>query len=155
MPLTKDIIEAAPNLAADVVREWAAMNGSQWPRPSEPIDANDLVALIRRLGEAALTREGERGKPTRDLIRVAIQHGRERRADGFTEEMLFREYHLLRRGLWSELKQTNPELASETIIRIDAEISMATCASLRGFHSLPDLAGDEMLVEEIARNWQA
>lgn len=155
MPLTKDVIDAAPDLAAGVVRDWSASGPSRVLDRRHPIDENDLVALICRLGEAALTRETGAGKPRRELIRAAIQHGRERRTDGFTEEMLFLEYHLLRRGLWNELRRRNPELASETIMRIDAEISMATCASLRGFHSLPDLAGDEMLVEEIARNWQS
>lgn len=67
--------------------------------------------------------------------------------------MLFREYHLLRQGLWKHLKRANLEDATETIIRIDSEITMATAVSLHGLVTSPDDVDDDALVEELAKRW--
>lgn len=153
MPLTQNIIDAAPDVVAGVVREWSRLAPADWQARREPIDSNGLEGLVRRLCEAALTRDARPGRPTRELIRAAIQHGRERRRIGFSEEMLVREYHLLRRACWNVLSKKGWQQASETLMRIDNEISLATSACLRGFHRSEDIIGDELLVEEVARNW--
>lgn len=154
MPLTQDVIEAAADLAAAVVRDWTSLaDSSPWAETVEPIDEDHLADLIRCLGEAALARQTGAGGPSKSLIRAAIQHGRDRSADRFTEEMLFREYHLLRRGLWEELKRRDVGLAAETIVQIDAEITLATAASLHGFHLGQTDADEESLADQIARRW--
>lgn len=152
MPLTRDVIEAAPEVAAGVVRDWRSLAEQfHWTRDS--IDEDHLAELICKLGEAALARESGSLDASRELVRAALQHGRDRHDDGFSEEMLFREYHLLRRGLWEQLKRKNPEGAAETIMRIDSEITMATSASLQGFHRSHAEVADESHVDQTAERW--
>lgn len=156
MPLTEDVIDAAPALAAAVVQEWAtAADRFNWRGIRKAIDEDHLADLVRRLGEAALARQDGASGPSRELVWTAVLHGVGRREDGFTEEMLFQEYYLLRRCMWGALKRKSPESAAETIMRIDAEITMATNASLQGFHlENRDLIG-ERLLDEIAKRWSA
>lgn len=152
MPLSADVIEKAPELAAGVVRDWSRLKEqAPWSGP-DPIGVDHLEDLIRQLGEAALARKNN-GSASKELIREAFEHGRARRDDGFTDDMLFREFHLIRQGLWEQLKRSDPEDAATTIMRIDAEITMATAASMHGFFSSPDEVDDDALVETIARRW--
>ena len=153
MPLTREVLDAAPELAAGIVRDWSALASTfGWSESKGRIDQDHLVDLIGQLAEAALHRDVTGGDASVGLLRTALEHGRDRRADGFSEEMLLREYHLLRRGLWENLKRISPESATETILRIDGEITMATAASLRGFHQ-EEGADEDALIEQIARNW--
>jgi hypothetical protein len=71
------------------------------------------------------------------MLHVAARHGETRLKQGFTEAILFEELYLLRQAIWRYIRdrQDRPaSLASEAIIRIDAILSLAGKASLRGFH---------------------
>ncbi len=136
------------------MRDWDAIAASAaWLDVPQPMDEDGLSDLIRLLAEAARDRErGEEGA-SKALIRAALIHGRERRGNGFSEDLLFREYHLLRRGLWERLREVGPRDAADAILRIDAEITMATAASLHGFHTEGTPTVDEELVEQLASRW--
>ena len=157
MPLSSLVLEEAPRLAAAVVREWrrdAASFG--WSGTEDSIDEDHLAELIQALAASALARDSGPPDAARALVRTAVLHGRERREDGFTEEMLFREYHLLRRGLWEELRKNDPDSAGDTILRIDAEITLATGASLRGYHwEDEEELDEEELVDDILERWSS
>lgn len=154
MPFIREVASAAPILSAAVVRKWQGMAQSfGWAEDHDPIDEDHLVELIQRLAEAAIAREEGAVDACKELVSSAFQHGRARRVDGFSEDMVFREYHLLRLGLWEELRSRNTEHAAETIMRVDVEITMATAASLQGFHAGGDKSGDDTLVNRIAHQW--
>lgn len=156
MPLTPDVVAVADTVATLVVAAWLELPpAARLTSRPDPIDEDHLPQLIRTLGETALARR-EREQdyeyaPPKPLILEAIRHGRERRDDGFNEDMLFREYHLVRRGLWEELKRRDPAAAAETIMRIDVEMSMATAASLHGFLAASEDA--EALADQLAARW--
>lgn len=155
MPILQKVIDAAPALAVGVVSDWDTLaTNSPWLNVPQPLDEDGLAELIRLLAEAAREREsGSRKGASRQLIRAALRHGRERRDDGFSEDLLFREYHLLRRGLWERLSDIGPDEAGEAILRIDAEITMATAASMHGFHTEGAPEPDPELVEMLTQRW--
>lgn len=71
----------------------------------------------------------------REKVWAAVEHGVTRRKDGYDEPLLIAEYHLLRRALWDYVRRnTRPGEALEVITRIDTAISLATMASIRGYH---------------------
>lgn len=73
----------------------------------------------------------------RRLLHTAVRHGETRLSQGFPDSLIYQEYYLLRKAIRSHLREQNATgdlLASETIIRIDAALSLATKASLRGYH---------------------
>lgn len=153
MPLAEKIAEVAAELAEGVAHDWNA-EAAKSPHLEipKPVDANRLADLIVLLTKAAEERRsGDYGPDFREMIRAAIRHGRDRRDDGFSEDLLLAEYHLLRRAVWEHLKSISPLGAAETILRIDAEITVATSASLHGFQAVEE--EEEDLVEGIATRW--
>lgn len=154
MSLTQEVIDAAAEFAAAVVRDWKVLAEQyNWTGPGESIDEDHLAELIEKLGRAAIARERGDLAASKELIRAAVRHGFARREDGFDEEMLFREYHLLRRGLWNELRKREPGSATKAIMGIDAEITMATAASLQGFHLENAEIEEDGVVDQIAELW--
>jgi hypothetical protein len=70
-----------------------------------------------------------------EKVWAAARHGEERREQGLDEAQILTEYHLLRRAIWQFVRQNiSPGKAFEAISRIDTAISLATMASLRGYH---------------------
>ncbi len=153
MPLTLSVIASAPALAAGVVQDWGSVAElSPNLNVPRPVDEDGLEELIRCLGEAADAKKAGGNEPARALVRAALHHGRERRADGFTPDMVLYEYHLVRRVLWNELKKIDPDLAPETILRVDAEITTATSASLQGYY-IPSSDADDEIVDRVVSTW--
>lgn len=70
-----------------------------------------------------------------DNVWAAARHGEQRREQGLDEAQILTEYHLLRRAIWHCVQRTiTPGRAFTAISRIDTAISLATMASLRGYH---------------------
>lgn len=66
---------------------------------------------------------------------AAARHGHQRREQGLDEAQILTEYHLLRRAIWRCVQRdVAPGRAFHAISRIDTAISLATMASLRGYH---------------------
>ncbi len=154
MPLLQHVIDSADAIAAETVSALKQLRGDGGS-PPHAIRPDGLSKLVRLLGEAAREREQGRDGVGRQLVRTAMDHGRERARDGFSDDLLFREYYLLRRALWQSLRQLNPGEAADTILRIDAEITMASAASLHGLHASGSRDCDEALVDRIASRWPA
>jgi hypothetical protein len=95
-------------------------------------DAGRLVECLLELGDAWPGDELTR----RSLVHAAVAHGRVRRAQEAAEDTLFLDYDRLRTTLWERIRQANlpPGTASDIIMGIDAAISLAVAASLRGFY---------------------
>lgn len=123
-------------VAREVVDAWDRIGVEEpWLRLPDDLDHDHLPDLIDALAEVALCTFFHPGAFERKLG-LAIRHGEDRRSDGFDEPLLFREYHLLRRGLWRHIRRNCDDASrgAEAILRIDAVITHATAASLRGFH---------------------
>ncbi len=99
------------------------------------LDQDHLPQLVRDLADAALA-DGESDDARRRLVWTAVEHGAQRRRCGFAENLIYTEYHLLRRTLWRYLRERFPESPGtvEAILRIDAAITISSSGSLLGFH---------------------
>jgi len=122
------------------------------PLPSE-LDLDSLPELIRTLGAAAQSGPGD--PAPEEMIRVAIKHGVDRRRAGYADNIVFREYHLLRRYLWDELKKSKEtqDVIVAAILRIDVAITAATAASAHGFHLEDKPIDEEALIKRLLKDW--
>lgn len=144
----------AAALATRIAETWTARSGEVLgaPLPKE-LDLDSLPELIRTLARAAYS--GTDSPAPEELVRVAIKHGEHRRSAGYADNVIFREYHLLRRYLWDELKQSDQpqDAIVGAILRIDAAMTTATAASAHGFHLEDKPIDQEKLVQRLLDDW--
>lgn len=118
------------------------------------LDLDHLPELIADLAAAASTARGD-GQRER-LVRTAVIHGRHRRQEGHGDRVVFREFHLLRSFLWEELKTC--DVANEAIVRailhLDSAITVATSASIHGFHLPENQDVDPRLIQRLLADWR-
>ena len=137
---------------AEVLVEWHAITGEQpWLSMPAEVRIDHLPELIRELSDAALRAPADRAARLRALS-TAVAHGEDRRLRGFSDNLLFTEYYLLREAVWRYIRQLWPlEEAGPAIMRIDSAITLASRAALYGYHSrelrelghsMPDLLTD-------------
>jgi hypothetical protein len=92
------------------------------------------------------------------LVWAAVEHGKERRTLGSDETEVFEDYERVRRTLWRGIRQSpsDPGVASELILRIDAAISLAVAASLRGYYQdVIERSGEwPVAVERLLWDWR-
>lgn len=148
---------AAVDLALEVTLHWKTHAMAEpWFTFPEEIDFDHLPELIASLADVALAL-GRDAETCRRNLWAAVRHGEERRKDGFHEELIFREYDLLRRALWRYIRDTQGvnQPATNVILAVDTAISVAASASLRGFHRDAFLAGGRWpaVVEELLERW--
>lgn len=122
------------------------------PLPRE-LDLDSLPELIRILARAA--HSGPKDPASEELIRVAIKHGKDRRRAGYADNLIFREYHLLRRYVWDELRKSkeSQDAVVKAILHIDAAMTAATAASALGFHLEDKPMDEETLIKRIVKDW--
>jgi hypothetical protein len=72
----------------------------------------------------------------RRLATASALHGSARREQGYSESILFSEYTLVRRVLWSRLRQTGAGEAEalQVVLWLDIGLSITTQAALLGYH---------------------
>lgn len=117
-----------------IVEAWdQAAHGEPWLSLPKDYRIDHLPRVISGLAEASLCNPHD-VDAHRSQLWAAAKHGAERRRHGFSEHMLFREYHLLRHIIWRYLQRQGYTKQVEAITRIDTAISLATTASLRGFY---------------------
>lgn len=144
-------IEREASAVIDSVEELSTQD--PWLSLPDDLRLDHLVPLLQLMVRSGA---GIGPDPTgpRDVIGAALEHGRQRRQHGFNEEALLKEYHLLRRAVWRFLRvRTAPDgNAAEMMLRLDAEITTATSASLLGYHADEvDATRLERAVEEMVR----
>lgn len=94
---------------------------------------SEVIALASTLALCAPDDE----ETCRKLVHGAAHHGETRLEQGLPDSIIFREVYLVRESVWSYIRQmddTDTELATEAILRIDMALSLASKASLRGYH---------------------
>lgn len=110
------------------------MDREPWTSLPESQRVDHLPDLLGALLRMAFDPEREAGHRD-EVLEFARLHGVDRRNQGFEEEVIFEEYYLLRSEACTGLRAFHEERALESIIpRLDAAISLATLASLRGLH---------------------
>jgi hypothetical protein len=117
-----------------LVNEWRAY-WRQQPWHSAVAESPDaLIEVLRALLDAAMVQHDN--TPAHDrLLRAALAHGEQRRADGVTEETLLGEYHALRKALWRYLLRSETTTTEDliTIFRVDVVMTAASGLALRGY----------------------
>jgi hypothetical protein len=105
-----------------------------WLQLSSVERVDHLPALLEHLLRGVFQTSVER-RDHAAMLTAAARHGEHRRALGFDEETVLHEYYLLRQLLWDRFRDAFGAVAAERLIsRADAELSLATAASVRGFH---------------------
>lgn len=132
----KQICDDLKTHVPDVIAEWHHLVVEQpWflLPPEDRIDAlpNVVVGLV----EAALCDPHNR-EAHRKNVDAAAQHGGDRRNQCLPEHLILTEYHLLRLAIWRYLtrKFGASSRTAEAIMQIDIAITVATNASMWGYH---------------------
>ena len=132
----KEICEDIKSHVPEVVTEWEWRVREQ-PWYSLPAEhrIDNLPEVIARLVEASLCNPADEAAH-RQEVRVAAEHGANRREQGIPEHMILIEYHLLRQALWHYILRTfgGSDRTHTAIMRIDTAITLATNASMWGYH---------------------
>jgi hypothetical protein len=140
--------ELRDNLAL-VLAEWEAVSREEpWHIQPQRYGPDSLHETMRAVLDVALGDGGDKEASER-LVRSAAAHGDQRRVQGVGDDAVLREYHALRAALWRYLRQAPipPSEALTAILRVDAVITVATTAALRGYHRSDMPASPEWAVE--------
>ena len=141
----------------EILVEWHAITCEN-PWLSMPADAriDHLPDLIHALNDAALCLPNDSTARLR-LFTAAATHGKDRRIHGFPDKLLLTEHYLLREAMWRYLRQIAlPDEAGFAIMLIDSAITLASRASLYGYHeSELEALGHSMpeLIAELIQQW--
>lgn len=136
---TSATIQLCRRLRADIphiLSDWQAIideeAGQDLPADYRLIDVGDLVL---QLVEAAVCRPADLEAHRRGVL-AAATHGTALRGFGIREDLIFQEYALLRRAFWYRLQwlERDGRTALDAIERIDRSITLATMATLHGYH---------------------
>jgi hypothetical protein len=120
----------------EVLAEWEQLVRKQpWYSlpPEHRID--NLPDVVVGLVEASLC-EPRNLERHRQQVEAAVGHGFHRRTQGIPESLILTEFHLLRQAIWNYLvRKFGPaEGVVTAIMRIDCAITLATNASMWGYH---------------------
>lgn len=131
-----EITESITGNLAEVLEEWgAAKRVEPWVTIPEQPSLNNLPELVRYVAQVALVRPFN-AEMRRNKVQAAASHGEHRRGEGWTEAQVFQEYTLLRRAIWQFIQRRHgpDDRSFQAIGQIDSALTLATVASLRGFH---------------------
>ena len=132
----RTICEHIKDHTSEVLAEWERLLREQpWYSlpPEHRIDS--LPDVIVGLVEASLCNPHD-VQAHRQEIEAAAEHGGHRREQGIPEHMILTEYHLLRQAIWHYIVKQfgSSDQTTEAIMRIDTAITLATNASMWGYH---------------------
>lgn len=152
-----EITDSITGNLADVLEEWgAAKHDEPWVTLPERPSLNNLPELVRFVAQVALVRPFN-AEMRRNKVLAAASHGEHRRSEGWQEAQLFQEYTLLRRAIWRFIQQRHgsDDQSFQAIGQIDAALTLATVASLRGFHrDMFEQRGDwPQSLERLVNDW--
>lgn len=121
----------------ELVADWEVV-AAEVPQLDLPADhrIGELPGVIINLADAALCAPGDEAAHLAKVM-AAAGHGRERKEHGGSEAEVLIEFHLMRTVIWRHLQrryEDDPSLAVAAIGRLDTAITVATQASLLGFH---------------------
>jgi hypothetical protein len=153
-----DLTARSTEIAQHVVDDWYGIREREpWLGLPADLDQDHLPDLIEALANVAL-RTYFAVEWRAPLVWDAVKHGEDRRASGYEENLIYREYTQLRTVLWHEIRNRHAGSgkASAAVLRLDAAITLALGGSLRGFYRRTlEASGDwpaavERLIEEFS-----
>lgn len=147
----------AQEVATDILARWDEVaKGEPWQALPPGLDTDHLPQLIRSLAGAALCTEFDL-KLCRKVVRDSAEHGKTRAREGMGDTLLYREYHLLRRALWQQMKEQHGETATVyyATMRLDALVSLANSAALHGLNwaALDEEGRWPQILDELLDEW--
>lgn len=124
---------------ADIMLEMTALIADEpWIRLPAEHRVDSLPQAMERLFDWALC-DPELESHRSMALEFAALHGRTRREQQLGDEILLREYYLLREAVWRVLRGLYPsDAGDDTVVvmaRIDRAISTTTRAALLGYYS--------------------
>lgn len=134
MPASRRLIAEVGEQIPDILSDWQTLTGTHpWLQLPERLDLDHLPELVHALIDTCIGRDGS---PKRQVVEAGLLHGRHRSKQQYPDHLLFREYHLLREAIWRGMHRRHPHVREtvSAISRIDAAITVATRASLQGYH---------------------
>jgi hypothetical protein len=136
---------------AEIIAEWEHLVREQpWFMLPPDHRVNDLPHVVIGLVESALCSPTDE-RSHRQSVDAACRHGTSRRQQEVPEHLMFTEYHLLRQAIWHHLSRTFPPAeTADAILRIDGAITLATNASMWGYHR-PEIEAQGKWEEGIER----
>lgn len=130
------ICEDIKGNVSEVLAEWEQLVREE-PWYSLPAEhrIDSLPDVIVGLAEASLCSPQDR-ESHRQKIDAALEHGAHRRGQGIPEHLILTEYHLLRQAIWRYVTRRfgSSDRTTQAIMRIDTAISVASNASMWGYH---------------------
>lgn len=134
--LCESMKSGAEEISHRILDRWDVIAGEEaWQALPSDLDHNHLPELIRSLASAGLCTDFD-SELCAKMVRDSAEHGRHRAEEGLSDNLLYREYHLLRRALWQRFKDEHGDSATVyyATMRIDALISLANSAALYGLN---------------------
>src|SRR4051812_38677412 len=133
--LRNDLLHHADTIAHSMVEQWRFIAENEvWLSLPSAMSFDDLPNVVKAIANAALNEKFVEDD-LHAILQYSSEHGLHRNQEGFQEGYLYTEYHLLRRSLWELIRSSlDQQDAVVVITRVDAAISLATMAGLRGFH---------------------
>lgn len=150
MASSRDLIAEVGERIPDILSDWQTLTGVHpWLQLPEDLDLDHLPELVHALIDTCAM-QGEDGDPKRRVVEAGLLHGKHRSGQSYPDHLLFREYHLLREAIWRGMHRRHPHEREtiSAISRIDAAITVATRASLQGYHRG---TWDDDVVEKLVR----
>jgi len=130
----QEICDALKERMPEILERWTTLlNELPWTDEVGKETIDHLPEVVTGLAESALCSPASREARMQQAF-AAARHGHDRRRQGWSERQLLQEYHLLRQAIYDDLRENHGADAPEAIFRIDAASTLATMASLRGFH---------------------
>lgn len=131
----KSLCEELSDHVSEIVMDWEGVTRTEpWLLLPKGYGIDHLPEVAEALIEAAICAP-KRQEAQRKLIRDSAKHGHDRREQQFGQDNVLVEYQLLRAAMEILLRRVaGPERAARALIQVDAAISIATRASLFGYH---------------------
>lgn len=133
--LCEDLARHVPK----IVERWAALveARAQHGLPSGPLVGEEPSELTRAVLDAALCAPNDAAAyadALRTVVRLAARHGALSRMRDLDRDALFTEYEVLREAVWRHVRPLAATESAGVIVRVDDTLSIATRASLQGYH---------------------
>lgn len=146
---TTSLLHALRASIPDIMARWqVTVDSEPGLAGAATLDVDSLPELL----DTALTLLGDpTGAPAerRHLVAWGVKHGRDRILQGVPDELIFKEFYVLRRAVWDVLRDLEgcAEAASRIITHVDGVLAVASRASLRGYYHEHFEAGGKDVVD--------